>query len=127
MKSSKYVRLPFLITGITALLFSSAAMTIEPLRDWSQKSFTAADSDDYEAPPSEAPAVRTTRARQKCDECGVVQSMRTVEPTKNSAAVYEYTVRLADGSIHVLADSYAANRRVGERIILVGAGKPRNR
>ena len=127
MMSFRSVRAPLVITGIAALLFSSAALTIEPIRDWSQKSFLAAEADDYEVPGSAPPAVRSTRARIKCDECGIVQSMRTIAPTHQSAAVYEYTVRLQDGSTHVLTDAHAANRRTGERIILVGAGKPRTR
>ncbi len=94
-----------------------------------------------DAPASTASGRRAKGARVRCEECGIVASMREVESpdagidsgttgvaskaerNKVSAAStrsYEVVVRMKDGSNRVFRDANPEHWRPGERVILIG-------
>lgn len=123
----KSMQVPFLIAGIIAILFSTVAMAIVPGMDWfrgTSEGLGAAvaqqqSSEMRVAQPAPSAAARA-RARTKCDECGVIESMRHVAPSGISPAIYEITVRMGDGSTQVVSDASPAKWRPGERNTLIG-------
>ena len=119
---TKSSRIPLLIAGIAAILFSTAAATSAPLRAWinnSPATATAATEAAAQAQLDDLPDPIEPRSRTKCPECGVVESMRSVAQGGNLPALHEITVRLRDGSIRVSSQVNPAQWRVGERIILI--------
>jgi hypothetical protein len=62
----------------------------------------------------------------RCAHCGWIESKREIGPdvtNPSAAAIYEYTVRMADGSRRVFRQEPSVRWRVGERLILfAGAG-----
>ena len=112
--------MPLLIAIFTAVLLSAAALVVASVLGW--MSAPAAPS----APaPSAATSVAAVRAKPKCAECGVVQSVRRV-PVQGDAreTYYEITVRLRDGSIHSHTEATPGNWRPGERIIYIAGERP---
>jgi hypothetical protein len=75
-----------------------------------------------------APAA-TSRGRSRCPECGVVQSMRTIESTGEDApeavmkTVYEVTVRLRDGTTTVFTAAVPRDWRPGSRVIVIAGAE----
>ena len=65
-----------------------------------------------------------SRARARCESCGVVEAIREMAPVGTSAAAYEFTVRLRDGSarISTVLHSSASAWVVGDSIMLIGGG-----
>lgn len=129
----KSMQLPALITGVGAILFSTVAMTKGPLAgnahlsvaDLNGNSAPAQLRDNAATPSVLAPSgTRKPRAKSKCEECGVIESMRQVSPEGDSPAIYEIKVRMRDGSIRVNRDANPANWRRGEHLILLGANQP---
>ena len=119
---TKSSRIPLLIAGIAAILFSTAAATSAPLRAWinnSPATATAATEAAAQAQLDDLPDPIEPRSRTKCPECGVVESMRRVAVEGNSQALYEMTVRLRDGSRRVSRHVNPAQWRPGERIIVI--------
>ena len=68
----------------------------------------------------------TLNASLRCTHCGWIESKRAIAPDvadPAAAAIYEYTVRMADGSLRVFRQEPSVRWRVGERLILLpGAG-----
>lgn len=64
------------------------------------------------------------RAKEKCPECGIVQSVRRIKARGNTPETYEITLRLRDGSTHVHTESTPRNWRRGERVVFI-AGERR--
>ena len=63
--------------------------------------------------------------RARCDGCGVVEAIRTIDGIGDQPPSYEFTVRLKDQSIRTSVTATADRWRVGDRIILLGgAGNP---
>ena len=60
------------------------------------------------------------QARRRCDTCGVVESIRRVEPVGDAPGSYEFTVRLRDGSARTSHDANASRWRTGDRVMLIG-------
>ena len=131
--ASKSLQLPLLIAGLAAIL--SGAVAFPLLTASSQASdegseHRGAPGEWPEVPPPtaiEAPAqrLRTTRARARCAECGVIESTREIE-TRNETTeagapgrIYETVVRLQDGSMHVINDVNPGIWRPGERVKLI--------
>jgi hypothetical protein len=56
------------------------------------------------------------RPAVRCPSCGWIESMSTTSAT--GAALYEYVVRMADGSMRTFSES-AAPRRLRERLTLI--------
>jgi len=71
-----------------------------------------------DAAPIDAPPPR-------CVGCGVVESIRALEPVAGSPAAYEFNVRLRDGSLRTSIGSGESTWRVGDRILLMGGAGPR--
>jgi hypothetical protein len=125
----KSMHMPLSVAGIAAILFSTVAMAIVPIMEWFHGSLEGSDGivtqgqlpETIAVPPAPSGAGKA-RVKARCDECGVIHSMRRVAPVGNSPAIYEITVRLGDGSTHVLSDASPANWRPGERINLIGGG-----
>jgi hypothetical protein len=69
------------------------------------------------------PAVKA----QRCPHCGRIESKRQVPPgatDPHARAVYEYTVRMTDGSSSIFEQALPANWRVGERLTLIRVARP---
>ena len=57
-----------------------------------------------------------------CANCGWIEAKREIEPR-----VYEYTLRMGDGSSSVFQETLPATWRVGERVgVIEGRGPPLN-
>jgi hypothetical protein len=65
------------------------------------------------------------RARLRCDTCGVISAIRAVPGSDGTPAGYEFSVRLADGSIRVTPSLAQNDWRVGDRIRLMGGAGSR--
>ena len=121
---TKHARLPLLIAGIAAILFSTAAATSTPLLEWLHHHPSAGAGTAAQASDRPFPSTIEPRAAARCTECGVVESTRRVAQGGNLPALHEITVRLRDGSIRVSSQVNPAQWRVGERIILIdGTGR----
>ena len=128
-----------LIAGIAVLLFGSASVAHRldwrpgPPRATGMAVSAAADAvlaqadsaDGVPAYAQESRAESRTRVKRHCSECGVVESIQ--ESGSGSAAGtalprsgrYELTLRLNDGSRHVIANAPAGVWKVGERVIAI--------
>lgn len=121
---------PLVTGGIAAivLVFSTVAMTTVPgngrVHGWLERAGGSfAQERMPESPAADLPTAPSgageARARATCDGCGVIESTRRVAPVGNLPALYEITVRLRNGSTHVLSDASPPNWRIGERTILI--------
>ena len=65
-------------------------------------------------------------APQRCMHCGWIESKREIQQgvaDPYAPVIYEYTVRMADGSHSVFREQLSVRWRVGERLIFIaGAG-----
>jgi hypothetical protein len=145
-RADKSSYLPVLITGIAIIVFSTAG--IARMMGWGPNSTD--NSGDILMLDQTAPVPTTSEARTKprCAECGVIVSMRKIErhaedtgpraagevTAENGDEIrvkttrsYEITVRMADGSRHVIDDTSPARWRTGERLIVIGGVKPSKR
>lgn len=136
----RYKRLTFAaITLVVLVVFAASAMMA-----WGQSAIDAAGTADATA-PFLLPAEGEARARGRCAECGIVESIRKIpQPGEENVAVaraagslqrsgrnknagkpltqaarYEITVRRRSGASHVFIDTDAANWRAGERVSLI--------
>ena len=127
MSIPKSMQLLALITGVAAILFSAVAMTKGTLAGHAHAAVASLDGISAPEPLSEtasAQSAHKVHVKPKCNECGVIESMRRVPPEGDSPAMYEIKVRMRDGSIRVNRDPNPANWRPGEHIILLGANQP---
>ena len=58
--------------------------------------------------------------RSRCQDCGVVESIRALPPVAGLPATYEFTVRLRDGSLRTSTTDHKGSWRVGNQVLLVG-------
>lgn len=123
-----------LMSGVAAILLGMAAVGIVSGTGW----LAAPPPGGAEMVTQEQPADADTktlsptetgpfRGNTRCDECGVIESLRQVATAGNSPAIYEVTVRMGDGSTHTRRDASPPNWRAGERIILIAGGIPSDR
>jgi hypothetical protein len=61
--------------------------------------------------------------RQRCDTCGVVETIRHSEAKDGIAAYYEFDVRLPDGSLRQSRDPQPGYWHVGDRMQLLGGDR----
>jgi hypothetical protein len=69
---------------------------------------------------------RDAASARRCPSCGWIQSMREIPAevaVPHAAMVYEYTVRMADGSSSVFRQELAG-WRLGERLVLIAGTSP---
>lgn len=59
-------------------------------------------------------------SRSHCERCGVVLGIRPLDLVAGAPALYEFTVRLHDGSLRTSNSVGKASWRVGDNILLVG-------
>ena len=64
---------------------------------------------------------RTTDA---CASCGSVESIRHTDPA-TGLPIYEFTVRMRDGSARESSETKPGRWRAGERVLLIGGAKAR--
>lgn len=78
-----------------------------------------------DTPPAQPPpAVHTV---QRCPHCGWIESKRPIASgvtDPQSLGIYEYTLRMTDGSSRVFRETLPASRRVGERLTLIHGEDP---
>jgi hypothetical protein len=137
--SSKSRRLMLLIAGVTVILTSTAA--IARIMDWFPAPVVSSEvirTDEGLATTLEAdvPArgAGYGKRKSKCPGCGAIVSVREVndggnaggklaeahaKSTAGAGKYYEFTVRLRDGSKHVITDADPAAWRVGERVNVI--------
>lgn len=71
---------------------------------------------------------RDTTTARRCESCGWIQSRREILPAVSeprAPMVYEYTVRMADGSSSIFLEELAT-WRLGERLVLIAGTGPLN-
>lgn len=100
------------------------ALCLAGLAAWAPSAWSS-QADEVGALAIPAPALRSAApatARARCSGCGVVETVRRIEPVGTQAPEYEFTVRLRDGSARVsrVDEATAAAWSVGDRIMLVG-------
>jgi hypothetical protein len=74
---------------------------------------------DYEAAEPQTPVERAMGVLRRCAHCGWIEAKREMPrgaADPHAAAVYEYTVRMTDGSSSVFQQALPASWRVGERL-----------
>jgi len=129
----KVLPLPFLVSGLAALLFSSLAISSVQLLHWmggsSEDVYAVAvqETVPVSAANSDLAANAPVPGPSRCEECGVVYSTRQVAATDNSPLLYEITLRMRNGSMRVVSDPKPASLRPGERIILISGLNPPGR
>ena len=64
-------------------------------------------------------ALARDRARLRCDTCGVIEEIRTVEGVGGAPATFVFAVRLQDGSLHETTDPRRGRWQVGERMMVI--------
>lgn len=70
------------------------------------------------------PAVHAVR---RCTHCGWIESKRPIASSvadPHSLGIYEYTLRMTDGSSRVFRETLPASWRVGERLTLIEGRDP---
>ena len=71
---------------------------------------------------------RDAAIARRCPHCGWIQSKREILPgvaDPHAPMVYEYTVRMADGSSSVFREELAS-WRLGERLVVIAGTGPLN-
>jgi hypothetical protein len=74
------------------------------------------------ARPDAADALALDKPRH-CAHCGWIEAKREMVPgiaDPHAQTVYEYTVRMADGSRSMFREKLPVSWRLGERLILIG-------
>ncbi len=64
------------------------------------------------------------RPPSDCESCGSVESIRHTDPA-TGLPVYEFTIRMRDGSIRESSEEKTGRWREGERVLLIGGSKAR--
>jgi hypothetical protein len=63
-------------------------------------------------------------AKTKCPACGFVASVRRLKARGDIPETYEITLRLRDGSTHVLTEATPGNWRRGQRVVFIAGERP---
>lgn len=61
--------------------------------------------------------------RLRCETCGVIEGIRTIEAAGAAPASYEFAVRLPDGSLRFSSDPNRGQWQVGDGMQLLGGGR----
>jgi hypothetical protein len=114
-----------------------------------------APAKNLQSGPAAGPTVNKPRNGVRCPECGVVESIRTIEPSRDingqgaarakveeadaggasdaaivadavTANTYEITVRFRDGSRAVLNEATPRSWRLGSRVMVIGRSSLRS-
>lgn len=109
------------IAGIAVCLV--VALATLPRAAWADEASAAmSDAAAVLAPEAAPAAAPTSRARARCEFCGVVETIRLMDAVGTLPAAYEFTVRLRDGTARVstVAGATASAWTVGDSIMLIG-------
>lgn len=69
--------------------------------------------------------IAKARARRSgCASCGVIETIRRIEPAGDLPAAFEFTVRLRDGSLRISSSATQDKWRSGDRIMFIGGIAP---
>jgi hypothetical protein len=74
-----------------------------------------------------APQVEITARAQRCSHCGWIESKREILPDAadpKTLQVYEYTVRMGDGSSRVFREELPVTWRLRERLMVIDGWRP---
>lgn len=122
-----------MVAGIVAIARSTPASSASISdRDGAPRQVTASAS--AQAGPAPAPAQTNRQRRTSCSDCGIVESIRKIEPANGVEAPgsvrvvaaaaapnnYEITVRFRDGSRTIFNEARSPAWRLGSRVIVVG-------
>ena len=80
---------------------------------------TSIDAETVALPAEVEP---TARAARRCTNCGWIESKREIlsgVADPRAPRVYEYTLRMADGSSSVFQEALPASWRVRERVMVI--------
>jgi hypothetical protein len=125
IRAFPYAAFTLVIAVVAACGVGIAAMPASPV-----------EADDVPAIHGEAPAHAAARtadlaagtaavhARARCAVCGVIESIKALEPVADRPQEFEFTVRLRDRSARVSHTVGRAKWHVGDRIVLMGGGPP---
>ncbi len=125
-----YPRLSPLVWGILATLVG--AISIAVLMISAQASGAGAVPVELQETGTAAAIAAPVPRGYRCDECGVIESMRAIE-TRDAKSVtrkrgagegapsrnYEITIRLQNGTMRVIRDANAAQWRHGEPVTII--------
>ena len=79
---------------------------------------------------AQADALLAVHAAQRCAHCGWIESKREIVSSvadPSSLGIYEYTLRMADGSSRIFQETLPASWRLGERLTVIdGTDSPLN-
>jgi len=82
------------------------------------------------APPADAPAPQvalTVHDLRRCPHCGWIEAKREIVPgvaNPQSPKIYEYTLRMADGTSTLFQEALPVSWRVGERLAVIDGKDP---
>jgi hypothetical protein len=134
------LHLPLLAGGVAAILVSGIAIASLALSARVPSGDIAPAGSTSAAAAPVVPAPGPSALAYRCNECGVIESTRTIEsldewagvsaPGRNAAGSrgkvetppprnYEITIRLRDGSKRVVTDTNPARWRQGERVTVI--------
>jgi hypothetical protein len=71
----------------------------------------------------------TIRVERRCPYCGWIESKREILPSvgdPGALRVYEYTLRMGDGSSSVFQEPLPSSWRLGERVLFIDGTRPNN-
>jgi hypothetical protein len=131
VRAANRVIRPLWLTTLGWFMACVASVTVAaasmPQAGWSGDTANAApverlhptDADHRTADATVTPPRPTAR----CQTCGVVEMVRTLQVAGAAPANYELTVRLRDGSRRISSHSDSAGWRIGDSIMLIGGAK----
>jgi hypothetical protein len=147
----RFAHLALPIVGVTAIL--TGATAIAAVMIWLDAPSSVLDPVPALNNPVAAHTVPErasdgVRVRPKCPGCGVIVSMREVDPQSEASALaapdgvlasnpgevrsaparnHEITIRMADGSSRVINHASSASWRPGERVVVIDGAGPSSR
>jgi len=108
-------------TATAALLFGAAGIALDVT--WLPRQASV-------AAPALVPPARVepiVHAPRGCAHCGWIESKREIAPSvaeRHSPRIYEYTLRMNDGSSSVFREAMPVSWRIGERLSVIDGQEP---
>jgi hypothetical protein len=103
---------------VAVVVFSTMALVNVPSASWEQDASLPEPTPAVAAPIRESG--KAAKARAVCANCGVVETIRRLEPVGDLPAGYEFTVRMRDGSARVSSIASSNKWQIGDTIMLIG-------
>ena len=116
-QSSSFIWPALATAALVATLFGAAGRTLQA--GWAPANAAAV-----------APAallLAGPEERLHCSNCGWIEAKREIVPQVmdlHAVKIYEYTLRMADGSVSVFQETLPTSWRLGERLMLIEASAP---